>query len=233
MQKRRPGTRPVQLVPSLEKRLNAYAVTAAAAGIGMGLTARSAEAKVVYIPANKVLTSGTFTLPVDRIPSWTFFDGFHSHSLSFDTLSVRPLNGAGVSVANGYARALSAGGSIGPNGVFQSQPVRMERAMWLSDSSMTLAYGPWANVTNRYVGLRFVVNGKAHYGWARFTVANSGSLTQGVSIKATFTGYALETAADRPIPAGKMSGPEESGTSGSLGCLAIGCTGLDTWRPSK
>jgi hypothetical protein len=123
----------------------------------------------------------------------------------------------------GYAQALAAGASIGPSGVFQSQKTRMEIVQWLSDSSQTLAYGPWRNVSNRYVGLKILINGSTHYGWARFSVANSGSLTTGVSIKATLTGIAVETIADKPIKAGQTTASE---TKGSLGCLAAGCAGL-------
>ena len=225
MPKRQPRT--VKLTTSLEKRLNAYALTAAAVGLGAAFTTPDAAAKVVYVPATKVLTSGSFTLPVEGSggEGWTFFDGYHIHSLTFDTLSVRPLNGAAVVVGKGYAEALAAGASIGPDAAFQSSPIRMEKVEYLSDSSLTMAYGPWANVSNRYLGLRFVLNGETHYGWARFTVANSGSLTGGLHIKATFTGYAVESVADRPIQAGTTSGPEEEAESNSLGCLALGCAG--------
>jgi hypothetical protein len=32
------------------------------------------------------------------------------------------------------------------------------------------AQGPWCNVNRRYLGLRFLINGKNRYGWARFNV---------------------------------------------------------------
>ncbi len=235
MQKRRPNPYPIQLTPSLEKRLTAYTLTAVAAGLGVAFATPGAEAKVIYIPANKILTSGTFALPAGggSRSGWTFFDGFHNNSFSFDNLSVRPMNGAAVSVANGYAPALGSGASIGPNKIFQSTPTRMEKVTFLSDSSLTQAYGPWANVSNRYLGLRILINGETHYGWARFSVANSGSLTSGVHIKATFTGYAYETIANRPIQAGATTGPVEAANSGSLGCLAMGCAGRDLIGSSK
>src|SRR5258708_16403846 len=125
--------------------------------------------------------------------------------------------------ANGYAQALGSGASIGPSGVLQPAPTRMERAVFLSDSSFARGYGPWTHATNQYLGLRYVVNGQTHYGWARFTVRTSGSLTTGVKITASFTGYAIETVADQHIQAAKTAGPARGGSSGSLGCLAVGC----------
>jgi hypothetical protein len=232
MPNRQPRTS--KLTTSLEKRLNAYALTAAVVGFGAAFTAPDAAAKVVYFPVTKTLTSGSFTLPLEGSggEAWTFVDGFHMRSLTFDNLSVRPLNGAAVFVGNGYAEALAAGASIGPDAAFQSSPIRMEKVEFLSDSSLTMAYGPWANVSNRYLGLRFVLNGEMHYGWARFSVANTGSLTGGLHIKATFTGYAVETLANRPIQAGTTSGPEED-AGASLGCLAAGCNGRKQQQESK
>ena len=220
--------RPIAPLHRLEHRLNAYALTAAAAGIGLGMAATSAEAKIIDSPVIRILTSGTtFDLRINHLNQFSFFDGAESQFLSSKILSVTPLKGGAVMVNGGYAQALVAYASIGPNGVFQSQKTRMEFVHWLSDSSQTQAYGPWANVNDRYIGLRFVVNGQTHYGWARFSVLNSGSLTTGAMITAYLDGYAVETVADRPIPAGKSSGPVSSDLErGSLGCLAAGCVGL-------
>ncbi len=232
MQRRPSNSRPAKPLPSLEKRLCTYALTAAAAGIGIGVTAPSAEARIIYVPANKVLTEGTLNISLNHIPTWSVTDGFRS-SIGYDILSVKPLHAGGVMFANGYAQALGSGASIGPSGVFQTAPTRMERAVFLSDSSFARGYGPWTHATNQYLGLRYVVNGQTHYGWARFTVRTSGSLTTGVKITASFTGYAIETVADQPIQAGKTSGPVKGGISGSLGCLAMGCVSPDLQRNSK
>lgn len=231
MRKLKSNPRPVKPIPSLEKRLSTYALTAAAAGVGIGIAGPSAEAKIIYTPADKVLTSGSFNIALNHIPMWTITDGFHSSI--YDILSVKPLHGGGVVFAKGYAQALSSGVSIGPNEAFQTGPARMERAVFLSDSSFARGYGPWTHATNRYLGLRYVVNGQTHYGWARFTVKTTGNLTNGVKITATFTGYAIETVANTPIQAGATSGPESATNLGTLGCLAMGCIGLAFWRSPK
>ncbi|HEY4904355.1 MAG TPA: hypothetical protein VIH89_12855 [Candidatus Sulfotelmatobacter sp.] len=232
MQKRPSNSRPVKPIPSIEKRLGAYALTAAAAGAGLGLAAPSAEAKIIYTPADKVLTSGSFNIALNHIPMWTVTDGFRS-SIGYDILSVKPLHGGGVMFAKGYAQALGSGASIGASGAFQTEPARMERAVFLSDSSFARGYGPWTNATNRYLGLRYVVNGQTHYGWARFTVKTTGNLNTGVKITATLTGYAIETVANQPIKAGATSGTENAANPVSLGCLAMGCVGLAFWRSPK
>ena len=98
--------------------------------------------------------------------------------------------------------------------------------------------GNWVNVTNDYVGLRFKIAGKTHYGWARLTV----QITSRSVIKATLTGYAYETIPNKPIIAGKTKGPHAIGSEAdatatiptpettTLGLLALGSPGLSIWR---
>jgi hypothetical protein len=99
-------------------------------------------------------------------------------------------------------------------------------------------FGAWANQTNKYLGLKFLINGQVHYGWARLTVTGTGF----GGYTAVLTGYAYETIPNRGIPAGLQSGPEAQGTFGpaelsnpvsqapSLGMLARGADGLALWR---
>jgi hypothetical protein len=60
--------------------------------------------------------------------------------------------------------------------------------------------GAWQNVTNHYLGIRFKINGQAHYGWARLTVLEG---RFGPII--TLTGYAYESVAGAPIVAGQTT----------------------------
>ena len=91
-------------------------------------------------------------------------------------------------------------------------------SMWSGSAS-----GPFANVTDGYLGLKFEINGQTHYGWARFNVSTSGWNT----IDATLTGYAYEDQADTPIHIGPVPEP------GTLGLLALGFLGLGAWRRRK
>jgi hypothetical protein len=76
--------------------------------------------------------------------------------------------------------------------------------------------GKWQNATDRYLGLKFQINGKTHYGWARLSV-------QGHHCVGLLTGYAYETVPGKAIIAGKTSGPDVVTMAPStLGKLAMG-----------
>ena len=65
--------------------------------------------------------------------------------------------------------------------------------------------GQWLNVNDRYLGLRFRVDGKMHYGWARMSVK-----VQGFDITGTLTGYAFETIPGKSIRAGQIGGKNDA-----------------------
>jgi hypothetical protein len=93
-------------------------------------------------------------------------------------------------------------------------------------------YGPWANVSKRFLGLRFNFHQELHYGWARFSVR-----AEGLSIKAVLTGYAYETIPKKAIRAGQTEEIADTATSdetstdpSSLGALAQGSQALERRR---
>jgi hypothetical protein len=105
--------------------------------------------------------------------------------------------------------------------------------------------GPWANVHNRYLGSKFYIKGRVHYGWARLTEVNGKPGNCGAPyIQATLTGYAYETIPNKSIITGKTEEAEETSVdeanpatlskptleSPSLGLLAMGSNGLSIWR---
>jgi len=84
-------------------------------------------------------------------------------------------------------------------------------------------WGSWINVKNRYLGVKFKIEGEAHYGWARLSV----KVQEPFTITATLTGYAYETIPNKPIIAGMTQGPDlitlqRDPTDGTLGSLALG-----------
>jgi len=58
--------------------------------------------------------------------------------------------------------------------------------------------GPFANVTNRYLGVRFLINGQVHFAWIGFRSCKN--------LTATLLGWAYETQPKTPILAGAGQG---------------------------
>jgi len=202
-----------------------YALAASAAGVGTLLSANAAEAKIIYTKATIYIQSGyTYDLDLNHDGRTDFVLQNKLSPCCSSTYS-DALNASGKGPHNrlvkssGYAAALKAGSPVGPHDSFANAGVMalsVER-VWTHNSS----FGPWVNVKNRYLGLRFTIKGKTHYGWARLNV------TAGQGITATLTGYAYETIPNKPIIAGKTRGPDvvtvPQGTApGSLSRLALG-----------
>jgi hypothetical protein len=225
------------LTSATETKLSGYAILAAASGVAMLALAPGAEAKVVYTPTNQKLPiNTTFALDVngDGIPDFNFTAGtFLGGAVRRDTYTFN--SDATLAVAgevqsnqvwgvNGAVSALPAGVKVGPKGKFAASNFFMG-AVSATDSGPARYFGPWApadgNVKNHYVGLKFVIDGETHYGWARFNVQVRQPLHG--NLQAVLTGYAYETVANAPILAGKTSGAEEAATPpATLGQLAAG-----------
>ncbi|HWY56432.1 MAG TPA: PEP-CTERM sorting domain-containing protein [Terriglobales bacterium] len=108
-----------------------------------------------------------------------------------------------------------------------------------------LWYGPWMNggkgVRDRYLGIRFAINGRLHFGWARMTVKPGGNVNGNPTFTATLTGYAYETIPGKAIVAGQTKSSdgvvERPGAAlttptpepATLGMLALGAQGV-VWR---
>jgi len=106
----------------------------------------------------------------------------------------------------------------------------------------TICSGWWAKTHNRYLGLKFMISGQVHYGWARL----SGSCPSWDDPELQLTGYAYETIPNKGIKAGQqVEGKFDESvnttdeptptavpvpTSPSLGMLANGAQALRQWR---
>jgi hypothetical protein len=208
---------------SFRHRLNMYTLAASAAGVGMLALAQPAEAKVIYTKTHIVIAGAEqcyLDLNHDKITDFTVVNFWTTQCPDScgQWLYLKPPAGNSEigSVTNRgwhFARALSKGSAVGPKGHFLAGTGFMAAAFSTQGS-----VGPWRNVTNRYLGLKFQIKGKTHYGWARLNVTGGFG-----TIVATLTGYAYETVPNKPIIAGKTKGPnvitEEPAT---LGRLALG-----------
>jgi len=242
-----------QLSDSLEGNLKHYALAATAAGVGLLAISTSAEAKVIYTPANKTIPYNGTPVSIDLN-----HDGADDFSLSAISSSgerfsqafvqVTPSNPANFvwgllqkasfdSASILAAGDLPLGVEIGRTGRFGNGGVEV-----LADKSVTVGtftsatthfIGGWANygkgVTNHFLGFSLKINNETHYGWARLNV-----VFQGLNPTATLTGYAYESVANKQImTAGVASPTNGSGTElepATLGHLAGGSPAIPAWR---
>jgi hypothetical protein len=179
---------------------------------------QAAQAGIIYTSTNI-----TFTSKVGQ-PDMVFFDVNHDGINDFvlsdfiqgftgALLYASGLNGNRVQISP----PLSAGAPIGPSGLFS--PVE-----FLAHNYAGIT-GPWADVTDHYLGLSFNFNGHPYFGWAELTVAapQNGFYV----INGTLEGFAYETVAGKVILAGQTS---ETSEPNELGLLALGSLGLAYWR---
>jgi len=224
----------VPLTVNFSKRLAATAATAGTAG--MLALAQTASADIIYTPANVTLTTGTtFSLDLnhDGNTDFTLADFMRSKTFSVSYRRVLdlggPANAAAVIASPHNAGALNSGALIGPGasfGTVHNQPALLASILYVI-FSRTSSFGNWNNVTNRYLGLRFDIDGQPHYGWARLDVTTR--FYPYYDVTGTLTGYAYDTVAGQQVLAGQTSSTPEPGT---LGLLALGSLGLGLWRRS-
>jgi hypothetical protein len=245
-----------RLQTKLDKTLVAYANAATAAGVGILALSCPAGAKIIYthvhqqIPLNKTFSldlnhDGIADFAFSNTKGTTSFGGGWAFLTIFPTKSANRIWGdkTGDNGFFRYASALAAGAQVGPNQ--QLSPGNKLMAQSSSNPGhrrqpSQSCEGLWGNQTNRYLGLKFMIKGKAHYGWARLTVSCSNT-----TVTATLTGYAYETIPNKPIIAGKTKGPDDDSNVeqpqaavfaspapelATLALLAQGASGLEAWR---
>jgi hypothetical protein len=230
--------RPQALInPKLEKNLAAYIAAAGAAATAM-FVAKPAQAKVVYTPANTVIQdSANIDLNHDGIADFSVghFQGYYgTHTFDLDATPLvqgNAIRSIGGEAAAGFLGVPVGGGEKFGTTSYNGHGVLMAAFFQYSHSSF---FGPFANVTNRYLGFKFLIDGQVHYGWARLTVTSYYGVT--------LTGYAYETIPNKTILEGHTSGPEVAGAftpanlqapgtlPATLGMLARGADGLSIWR---
>jgi hypothetical protein len=226
-----------KLSESLNRQLNAYALAAGAAGVGLLALTQPAEAKIVYTPAHRKITQFpkvVLDLNHDGNVDFVLLFGGDASSCFATTYLLaygyRSGNGvipSGVEKSFNQALALRPGARIGSDRSFDDNGLLARLFSPIGRRCGSTAWvGQWADggkgLKNRYLGLKFSANGKGHFGWARVTVTTSGS-----KFTATLTGYAYETIPNKSILAGQTKGKDE-GQGASLGALAAGAVALHT-----
>ncbi|HWY59321.1 MAG TPA: hypothetical protein VNZ03_32960 [Terriglobales bacterium] len=253
----------VGLSKSLQEQLNMYALAATAAGVSALALAQPAEAKIVYTPTD-VIISG-HPLPIDLnhdgiVDFFLFHYYFHTSTGGNALLAcLDPAKGSiftycGESsrgsnalnafrvVESGWGAAVQAGAKIVGGDRFRSMhSANLGSVVFPTSSHFKPAWrGPWMNggkgVRNRYLGVKFQINKRFHFGWARITVTTQARYAANripASFTATLTGYAYETVPDKGIVAGKTRGPDAVVEPATLGHLAAGASAIPAWRVKR
>jgi hypothetical protein len=201
------GSPPSDLSEKLNQRLNMYALAASAAGVGLLALAKPVEARVIYTKTHKVIgLNSLYGLDLNHdgtvdflIEQWRRISG-STNALLVKEAYGNAVQGYGVASYYGrYASALRQGARIGPSQRFvrSGSPGEIMIRYYQGESGWRTG-GQWKNIANRYLGLKFKIDGKTHYGWARLNVQ-----MKGYNIVATLTGYAYETNPNKSIGAGQ------------------------------
>ena len=165
---------PLPLPQKTERHLSAYALAASAAGVSVLALTRPAEGKVVYTPTHRVMSTSDpqhwwfLDLNRDGVKDFSFSAYVETGmSSQFAFLRCVGLASNRVLGTGAYDAALYPGVRIGPKGGFGAPDHSMARVSTFQGSPGFQA--PWANhgkgVKDRYLGLKFAINGKIHYGW--------------------------------------------------------------------
>jgi hypothetical protein len=207
--KKRVATR---LASGLEKNLLAYA----AAGAGLMAIAQPAAAEVIYTPSNIPITQGfaggsttSLDLNNDGTADFAFSNfSYFTHGLGEAYLKILPDQTgneiAGIQIKGQRhitAAALPAGVEVGPSANFQSSPQGLFMAGIFNGSQNNSFSGSWLKVETAYVGLKFMVDGETHYGWARVKLVGPGAYSS-----ASIYGYAYESIPNQAIVTGQSRG---------------------------
>ncbi len=173
----------VTLPTSLEQKLHSYAVAASAAGVALFACAVPANARIICGQPS-LLLQGNETFPVNPAKqqyapfnlaqTWTYYQACNA-TACWTTLWNRAFftpNTAGASdllASNSFPAALSPGAEIGPNGRFGKGRSYGLLFTYGNVGSGTVNHhkGNFVFGTNGYLGYKFSIAGKDHFGWAR------------------------------------------------------------------
>jgi hypothetical protein len=228
----------------LNRCLKQYATAAlGAAGVSTLAMAQAPNTNIVFTPANIALTEPN---PGTVVPIDFNHDGVPDITISATGFSIAYSGHGGA--ANGSifeapspgnlaigGHALAQGVPLSQGGAFRSTKQQMAwgkfRFLLSTSNPISSSGGPFKDVSNKYLGVKFKVNGKFHFGWIRVSIT-----THPGSVSGTITGYAFNSIANVPIFAGQLH-PAGSGQAaiqnvpaGSLGMLAAGAQAIPYWK---
>jgi hypothetical protein len=221
-----------------------YALVAGATGTGLPnamASSETAHGPIVFTPSHAFLGGlGTTILPIDlnhdgvfdlSLAVYNFRTSVPSSAFAAARGSLWDVPAAGNAAA---FLPLAKGAVIGgPGGALDSGRARLAWGDSVNHSGHGGYYigGPWANsAPDQYLGVRFQIDGRTHYGWVRLTV-----VAYPFEVYTIVAGYAYNTVPNQPIRAGEgmfaaTDSVGQSSAGQSLGALSLGARGLQLWR---
>jgi hypothetical protein len=258
------SAKPTDSVPKtssshLNRQIAQYSAAAAVAGVSLLALASPASGEVVFTKKTihiPLATDGSLE-PIKISMANNGIDNFN-FTLSSTALSVyRFLLVGGSSLQDGlrvgtgpafnvYLGALRRGERIGPSNPSSLFNEGLVEESLSNGPNNRIFFGSWGgSPKNRYLGVRFPINGQLHYGWIRLTVTTNPDPHTPV-MSATITGYAYETVPNKAISAGtaamaasaaekptaEVQVPKniQNQSGPALGMLALGSQALALWR---
>jgi hypothetical protein len=162
---------PANLSSSVHYQLNMYALAASAAGVGVLALVQPSEAKIVYTATHRVIEQNSrYKLDLNHDGKADFLIAQFGGCSTVTCAAELYINGfpygkgnlvKGVQQPSNVAYALKAGAQISAKRPFQG--ALMYYRLW-DQGTRGSCKGQWVNVTNRYLGLQFMVKGKIHFG---------------------------------------------------------------------
>jgi hypothetical protein len=248
-----------KLSEPLYRKLDMYGLAAAAAGMSLAALSSPAQAEIVYTPAHKEIGRNGVGIDFnhDGLADIEFAAGLNFFADGGGMVVYSHQSNRGFGTSRGeFVSMLPLGYTVGPNsakfklGIASSNYPKPKKFFYYceANSGGASCAGPWyqpngMGTSGSYVGVKFLIDGQVHYGWARIKLVVTGEENH-YHFSAYLTGYAYETVANKPIVTGKTSGsiesvakePEVLGNatrpSATLGMLSAGSSALPLWRLS-
>jgi hypothetical protein len=236
---------------SLNRQIGLYSLAACAAGVSVLALATPSTAEVVVTRAHLPVGGGvgiTLDMNHDGVADFAMsIFSYQDFSPNFRaTFNLSPVGGGAVVASPGnvnfYASALARGAKIGPSARFSTNGLAVVERSYgdcvSGHATRRTLRGNWGNdPQNRYLGVKFLIDGETHYGWIRMTLTSKANHC--FSLRGTITAYAYEAEANTPIYAGlthdptaELQAPENvpNQAGPSLGMLAAGAEAVPLWR---
>ncbi len=219
---------PVVLSAPLNRRLNAYALAAGAAGVAVLACTVPAEGEPVCKTFSAQLThTNNFPLYLTQpaVAPFNVAQGTNSTFRSFTTTGRGTLQwwnrgffapntvGAKILLSNGLPANLVSGANIGPGGDFSKGK---SYGLLFTYGKGELSYRGGGTKTNHrgnlnltqtdYVGFQFKDSAGVHYGWTRLSVSFEKGRGKTMHTILHITGYGYESTPNTAIAAGSCTG---------------------------